>query len=298
MMKTVKKITRTLFLIALSSLLAGCELSVLNPKGIIAEKEVHIMLISAALMLIVVIPVVILTLFFSWRYRENNTKANYMPEWAHSTMLEVIWWSIPCIIIAILGAITWTSSHTLDPYRPLSEVGKSKTLTIQAIALEWKWLFIYPEQNIATVNEIQIPVNVPIRFEITSEGPMNSFLIPQLAGQIYAMAGMKTKLHLIANELGMYQGFSANFSGKEFSAMNFPVRVSTQNDFEQWVLNVKKSRCSLDKHKYDQLLVPGVIDQKIYFSEVDKNIFEMSIMKYMMPEKELANCHEKNHKLS
>src|SRR5579885_452134 len=190
-------------------LLSGCELAVLNPKGVIAAQEVKIMLISAALMLIVVLPVIFLALFFSWRYREGNRNAKYAPEWAHSTVLELIWWSIPCAIIAILGIITWHSSHTLDPFRPLNAAGKTQTMTIQAIALEWKWLFIYPEQNIATINYLQIPAGVPVRFEITSEGPMNSLLIPQLAGQVYAMAGMQSRLHLIADEVGDYQGFSS-----------------------------------------------------------------------------------------
>ena len=191
--------------LSLSLLLNGCNnLVLLNPKGIIAADEKHILIFSVLLMLLIVIPVIFMVFAIAWRYRASNEKAKYEPEWSHSTLLEVIWWSIPCVIIGILGAITWTSTHRLDPYQALNH--PAKPITIQAISLEWKWLFIYPEQNIASINYIQFPVDVPVRFLISAEGPMNSFQIPQLAGQIYAMAGMKTKLHLIANAPGEYRG--------------------------------------------------------------------------------------------
>ncbi len=281
----MKKNIRIVFLLSVFLFLSGCHFSVLHPKGIISVEEINILLISAALMLIVVIPVIILTIFFSWRYREGNLKATYSPEWAHSTVLEVIWWSIPCLIILILAIITWRSSHSLDPYRPIKQHSQYQPLTIQVIALEWKWLFIYPEQHIATINYVSFPVDVPIRFEITSEGPMNSFLIPQLAGQIYAMAGMKSKLHLIANDIGDYEGFSANFSGKGFSGMKFIAHVSTQKAFEEWVKTVKQTTVTLDKTRYAQLMLPSENDSVTYFSSVDNQLFNTSIMKSMMPMK-------------
>lgn len=291
----MKKIIQMLALLCMSLLLGGCKLSVLEPKGMIAAQEIKITLISAALMLLVVIPVIVMTLVFSWRYRENNIKATYAPDWAHSYILEIIWWSIPCVIIAILGTITWYSSHSLDPFRSLTQTSKYRPLTIQVIAMEWKWLFIYPEQNIATVNYLQFPVGVPIRFEITSEGPMNSFLIPQLAGQIYAMAGMQSKLHLIADEIGDYQGFSSNFSGKGFSGMKFVAHVTTQQDFEKWVTAVRQSPFVLDKNKYDQLVIPSENNPAVYYAAVNKYLFNISVMKSMMPAKEVeALCKERS----
>lgn len=244
--------------------LSGCKYAMLNPKGMLALHEKNLLLTSLLLMLLVVIPVIVLTLFFAWRYRASNTKATYRPEWAHSTLLEVIWWSIPCVIIGILGTLTWVSSHTLDPYRPLAS--KEKPLIIQVVALEWKWLFIYPEQKIATVNFLQVPVNVPVKFVISAEGPMNSLQIPQLSGQIYAMAGMKTKLHLIANEVGDYLGMSSNFSGEGFADMKFTLRASTMNDFNAWVQQVQHSSKELTISQYSKLLQRSMRHPIEYFT--------------------------------
>lgn len=275
-------------------LLAGCNLSVLHPKGSIAAREISIMMVSAAFMLIVVIPVIFMTIYISWRYRESNVNSVYAPEWAHSTPLEIIWWSIPCCIIVVLGIITWNSSHELDPFRPISPADEPP-LTIQAIALQWKWLFIYPNQNIATINYLQLPVGVPVRFDVTSEGPMNSLLIPQLAGQIYAMAGMQSKLHLIANETGDYQGFSANFSGEGFSGMKFNVHVGTQSEFEKWVNSVKQSHNILGKTEYDRLLIASRENPVTMYSAVNKYLFKIATMKAMMPEKEVeALCRQRS----
>jgi len=265
----------------LTLLLNGCKYAILDPKGSIAADEKHILIISVLLMLMVVVPVIILTFTFAWRYREKNTKAIYSPSWAHSTPLEIIWWSIPCIIIGVLGTITWVSSHQLDPYRPLSSM--KQPITIQVIALEWKWLFIYPDQHIATVNFVQFPVGVPIRFLITAEGPMNSFQIPQLAGQIYAMAGMQTKLNLIANEIGDYAGISANFSGKGFSGMKFIARATSQEQFSLWVKIVKQSPKQLTPIEYNKLAQPSENNIVEYFSSANQYLFETAVMNPMMP---------------
>ena len=277
---------RAAILIGLSMLLNSCKYSMLVPKGVIAAEELKIMLISVILMLVVVIPVIIISFVFAWRYREKNTAATYQPEWAHSVKLELIWWAIPCIIIAILGVITYKSSHALDPFKPLTVNDKQKSIVIQVLALEWKWLFIYPEQNIATVNYLQLPVNVPVKFEISSNGPMNSFLIPQLGGQIYAMAGMKAKLHLVANAIGEYGGFSANFSGTGFAKMNFNVRVSTQEDFDNWVKNVRQKNRILTLSAYNDLAIPSEANPDEY-SSTNKNIFKFVVMKAMMPERDI-----------
>lgn len=271
-----------LFSLALPFLLSACQFDLLNPKGRIAADEKQILIISVILMLFVVLPVILLALGFAWRYRAGNKEAKYLPNWQHSTTLEIIWWSIPCVIIAILGTITWISTHRLDPYQPLV-VEREKAITIQAVALEWKWLFIYPEQNIATVNFLQVPVGVPINFIITSEGPMNSLQIPQLGGQIYAMAGMKTQLNLIAEVPGDYRGLSANFSGDGFSDMKFTLRATSKKEFERWVKSVRRASAKLTFPSYMRLSQPGVIQEARYYSSVNRRLFETIVMKAMMP---------------
>lgn len=284
---------KNIFLLLCCTLLSGCQLTLLDPKGLIAYREKYIMLASALLMLMVVITVIILLFVFAWQFRAGNSEATYEPNWSHHTLLEVIWWSIPCVIIAILATITWITSHQLDPYKPLN-ADNDKTITIQAIALEWKWLFIYPDQHIATVNFVEFPVNVPVQFLISAEGPMNSFQIPQLAGQIYAMAGMQSKLNLIANTKGDYRGISANFSGKGFSGMKFIARVSSKDEFARWITTVKQSNLSLTMDTYNKLLQQSENNPVTYFNSPDQTIYATVLMKTMMPKKDIANlCNPK-----
>ena len=175
-------------------MLGGCNMALFDPKGQVGADEKSLIITATLLMLIVVVPVILMTFAFAWKYRASNTKATYMPDWSHSTKIELVVWLVPCLIIAVLGWITWESTHKLDPYRPLdSEV---KPVTIQAISLDWKWLFIYPDQGIATVNEIAFPKDTPVNFQITSDSVMNSFFIPQLGSQIYSMAGMLSLIHI------------------------------------------------------------------------------------------------------
>lgn len=254
-----------------------------DPKGLIAADEKNIMIFAMLIMLTVVIPVILLTLLFAWRYRASNTKATYRPEWAHSILIEIICWSIPMIIIAILAVITWSSSHQLDPYRPLI-IGNKEPIEIEVIALDWKWLFIYPKEQIATVNFVQFPVNTPIKFLITSEGPMNSFLIPQLAGQIYAMAGMQGTLYLAADSTGDYMGISANFSGRGFSDMKFIARASSIENFNKWVASIKNSGSPvLTIEQYQLLAKPSRGNSVINYSSVNPTLFETILMQNMMP---------------
>ena len=199
-----------------STLLGGCSFTVLDPKGQIGADERSIIVTATGLMLIVVVPVIVLTLAFAWRYRASNKASVYAPDWAHSTRIEAVVWSVPCAIVAALAVLAWTSSHKLDPYRPIAST--AKPITIEVVSLDWKWLFIYPGLHMATVNQIAFPVNVPVNFHITSGSVMNSFFIPQLGGQVYAMAGMQTQLHLIADAAGSYDGISGNYSGAGFSA--------------------------------------------------------------------------------
>src|SRR5882762_2745684 len=215
---------------------------------------------NTVLMLIIVIPVIALTVIFAWRYRQSNSQATYTPDWDHSTQLELVIWAAPLLIIIALGALTWISSHTLDPYRPLRHLDASRTaaapvkpLTIEVVALDWKWLFIYPEQGIAVVNELAAPVDVPINFRITASSVMNSFFVPALAGQIYAMPGMQTQLNAVINEQGDYEGFSANYSGAGFSGMRFKFRGLGAADFDQWVQSAKSAGRPLDSQGYLQL---------------------------------------------
>lgn len=271
--------------------LSGCDnMLLLEPRGWVAAEQKELLIISVLLMLTIVVPVILLTFFVARKYRASNTKAKYEPNWGHSTVLEMVWWAIPCVIIAILAALTMVSSHKLDPYRSLDVPGKP--MTIQVIALNWRWLFIYPEQQIATINFLELPVNRPVTFLITSDAPMNSFQIPQLGGQIYAMPGMQTKLNLIADKPGDYYGFSANYSGHGFANMNFIARASSEADFDKWVKSVKQSHNKLTMTAYDKL-VPDSIDNSVQsYSGVDKDVFKNVIMKYMMPMPSNANDHK------
>jgi cytochrome o ubiquinol oxidase subunit 2 len=245
-------------------LLAGCSTVLLHPSGVVAAQQGHLIVVSTLLMLLIVVPVIALTVTFAWRYRQSNNAATYTPDWDHSTQLELVIWAAPLLIIIALGALTWISSHTLDPYRPLRRIDAARTvaagvkpLTIEVVALDWKWLFIYPEQGIAVVNEAAAPVDVPINFRITASAVMNSFFVPALAGQIYAMPGMQTQLNAVINREGDYDGFSANYSGAGFSGMRFKFRGLSAADFDQWVRSAKSAGRQLDNQGYLQLQKPS-----------------------------------------
>lgn len=262
-------------------MLSGCDMVLMDPKGAIGMEQKTLILTAIGLMLIVVIPVIFMAFAFTWKFRSSNSKATYRPDWAHSNQIEMVVWSIPIIIIIILATITWKTTHDLDPYKPL--VSGQEPITIEVVSLDWKWLFIYPEQGIATVNQLAFPINVPVNFKVTSDSVMNSFFIPQLGGQIYAMAGMQTKLHLIANEAGKYNGISSSYSGKGFSGMKFTaVATPTQDDFEQWVQQVKKSSGTLDTiDDFNKLAEPSENNPVEYFSSVKPNLFKNIIDKFM-----------------
>jgi cytochrome o ubiquinol oxidase subunit 2 len=257
------------------------DIAILNPSGMIGLEQKNIMLTSTWLMLIIVIPVFILTFVISWVYRESNEKSKYTPNWDYSFLAEMIWWGIPCIIVVILSVIVWRSSHQLDPFKPIDT--DKKPIVIQAVALQWKWLFIYPEQRIATVGYIQFPEKTPIKFEITADAPMNSFWIPRLGGQIYAMPGMKTKLYLIANEMGTFRGSSANFSGTGFVDMTFVVKATSEMDFNEWVQSIKGSSEKLNLTSYDQLAQPDQKVSKAFYILEDLDLHNQIIKKYMAP---------------
>ena len=260
--------------------LAGCSGGVLDPKGQVGMDEKNLIILCTILMLIVVVPVIVLTLYFAWKYRASRDFEIYTPKWAHSTKIEAVVWSIPILIVISLSVITWRSTHALDPYSPLE--GQGEHLTVEVVSLNWKWLFIYPEQGIATVNELVFPANKPVAFKITSESTMNSFFIPQLGSQIYSMAGMETKLHLIANEPGTYKGISSNYSGAGFTGMKFnAIATPTEGDFNDWVASVKQAQTALTPASYEQLAKQSENNPVTYYSNVSEGLFHDIVMKYM-----------------
>ena len=247
----LNKYARRLLLLAPIALFTGCNTVLLHPAGAIAKQQGHLIVVATLLMLIVIVPVMALTVVFAWRYRKSNTRAAYAPDWDHSTQLELVIWAVPLLIIIALGAVTWISTHTLDPYRSLRKTaGAGRPLTVEVVALDWKWLFIYPEQGIAVVNDLAAPVDVPINFKITASAVMNSFFVPALAGQIYAMPGMQTQLHAVINHTGDFDGFSANYSGAGFSDMRFKFHGMSAADFAHWVQAAKESGQTLDRDGY------------------------------------------------
>lgn len=293
-LKKYNKSIGMLSLIASTVMLSGCNMVLMNPKGAIGVEQRTLIITAIALMLIVVIPVIFMAFAFAWKYRASNKDAKYSPNWSHSNKIEAVVWTIPIIIIAILGTITWKTTHELDPFQPI--VTDKKPMTIEVVSLDWKWLFIYPEQGIATVNELAFPKDVPVEFKITSNSVMNSFFIPQLGGQIYAMAGMQTKLHLIGNEAGKYDGISSSFSGRGFSGMKFTAIVTpTEGDFDQWVAKVKASSNNLNATSdFNKLAEPSENNPVEYFSSVKPNLFKETIGKFMgdMDMHKGATAHE------
>ncbi|MDR4307735.1 ubiquinol oxidase subunit II [Chelatococcus sambhunathii] len=264
-MKPFGRLFRALAIIPALFALAGCEMVVMSPSGDIAAQQRDLVVISTVLMLLIIVPVIALTIAFAWKYRSSNKDADYDPDWHHSTGLEVVIWAAPLVIIIALGAITWVSTHLLDPYRPLARLDASraipegvKPLRVQAVALDWKWLFFYPDYGVATVNELAAPVDAPISFQITSSTVMNSFYVPALAGMIYAMPAMETKLHAVINKAGVYDGFSANYSGAGFSDMRFKFHGLAQADFDKWIESVKASGDQLDRAGFIELEKPSV----------------------------------------
>ncbi|WP_249681259.1 ubiquinol oxidase subunit II [Roseococcus pinisoli] len=279
-------------LLALPALLGGCNLVVLSPSGEVARRQSDLVMISTALMLIIIVPVMALTIFFAWRYRAANKEAAYEPEWSHSTGLELVIWAAPLIIIICLGALTWAATHLLDPFRPLARGAVERTvaeaerpLEVNVVALDWKWLFILPEYGIATVNDLAAPVGREIRFRISASSVMNSFYIPALAGQIYAMPGMETKLHAVIDQPGDYRGLSANYSGAGFSGMRFRFRGLSAEDFQGWVSEVRGSAQALDRPGYLALERPSENVPARHFSRVDADLFDAIVNMCVEPGK-------------
>jgi cytochrome o ubiquinol oxidase subunit 2 len=269
---------RALFALLLLPL-AGCNLELMDPKGAIGAQEKSLILIALGLMLLVVIPVIMLTLAFAWRYRASNTKVTYAPDWAHSNAIEAVVWGIPILIILILAVIIWRSTHALDPFKPIK--AEATPVRVEVAALNWKWLFLYPDYGIATVNKLEIPVNTPVDFRLTADSIMNDFFIPQLGSQIYAMAGMQSQLHLIADKTGTYPGRAVEFSGPGFSDMHFDTVVTSRQEFDDWLAKAKKSPLALDRSTYKVLASPSTKGAVTTYGNVTPGLFDRIVNQYM-----------------
>jgi cytochrome o ubiquinol oxidase subunit 2 len=271
--------------IALSSIcaaafLGGCSSIVLfDPKGPIGDAERFIILTAIALMLIVVIPVFVMSFLFARRYRASNTEATYTPKWSYSKKIDLVIWLVPIAIVTALAILAWSETHHLNPYKPIYP--SINPTRIEAVSLDWKWLFIYPDHHIATVNQLVFPVKVPLNFRITADTVMTSFFIPQLGSQIYAMAGMQSLLHLMADEPGVYFGQNQQFSGRGFAGMNFKAIAVSREEFEEWVQKTKQSPDTLDLARFEDLEKPSVGYPVTYFSSVKPDLFDSIIRKYI-----------------
>jgi cytochrome o ubiquinol oxidase subunit 2 len=247
----------------------------------VGKAEKLILLDSLAIMLAIIVPVILATIAFSWWFRASNRRAHYRPNWAFSGHLELIVWAIPTLVIMFLGGIAWFGSHALDPYRALISGGKP--LEIEVVSLDWKWLFIYRNEGIATVNYLVIPVGTPVHFRLTSSGVMNSFFVPQLGSQIYTMAGMTSQLSLQADTPGTYGGLSAQFSGAGFSDMHFNVSAVSSEAYRDWVSNTKASGGTLDAAAYEILAKPSRNARPISYKSVESGLFDSIVGETAMP---------------
>jgi cytochrome o ubiquinol oxidase subunit II len=251
--------------------LAGCS-GVLDPAGPVGAAQRLILIDSVAIMLAIVLPVIVLIAAFAFWFRESNSRAFYWPEWEFSGHLELIIWAIPALIIVVVGGVAWFGSHELDPFKPLPS--KAKPVEVQVVALDWKWLFIYPNEGVASVNQLAVPAGVPIHFTITSSGVMNSFFVPRLGSQIYAMAGMATQLWLQADQTGTFSGFSANFSGQGFSDMRFDLKAVSEDDYAKWIADAKGAGADLDRARYAELVKPSQNVSPSAYRSVEPGLFE------------------------
>ena len=270
---------RTAGLGLLVAVLSGCARGVLDPRGPIAASEKSILLNSLGIMLAVVIPTIVATLAFAWWFRRGNTRAVFRPEWSYSGQIELVVWAIPMMVVLLLGSIAWVGSHQLEPSRPLDS--KTAPIEVQVVSMDWKWLFIYPQQGIATVNHLVIPAGVPVRFHLTSTSVMNSFFVPQLGSQIYTMPGMTTTLNLQADSPGRFAGLSAHYSGAGFADMRFAVDAVPAGTFVQWVARTRGTGQALDANAYAKLSRRDANIAPTRYGSVNPGLFDAIAMQRM-----------------
>lgn len=268
-------------LFCLTLMLCACEEGVLAPSGIVDESERLILFDAVAIMLAIVIPTVIATLIFAWWFRASNGRARYLPDWSYSGRIELLVWSIPTLVIVFLGGLTWISSHDLDPARPLNP--RFSPLDIQVVSLDWKWLFIYPHQHIASINRMVVPVGVPLQLHITSASVMNVFFVPRLGSEIYAMNGMESRLNLEADKEGTYHGLSAHFSGDGFSDMWFDTQAVSPAQFATWAASTQAQGPRLDEREYRTLLKQSQNIKPYTYRTVQEGLFNAIVLQKLPP---------------
>jgi cytochrome o ubiquinol oxidase subunit II len=281
-------------LIVGAATLGGCSEGVLDPRGPISAAERLILFNSLGIMLAIVIPTILATLGVAWWFRSSNTRARYLPNFDYSGRLEILVWSVPAMTVLLVGGVAWVGSHDLDPRKPIASA--AKPLSVQVVSLDWKWLFLYPDQGIATVNQLTIPVGTPVSFELTSTGVMNSFFVPQLGGQIYTMAGMVTRLHVQADHPGTYPGLSAQFSGDGFSDMGFKVEAVPAERFAQWVDATRNAGPVLDAPAYTDLAKPSQAVTPFTYRSVAPNLFKSILTAGMDPGGRSQLTHPASHR--
>lgn len=265
--------------LAIAMLLQGTDIRLFNPKGVIAEQQFKLLVFSVLLLLTVVVPTLILLYAFAWKYRETNDKTLYDPDTRHGKFFVFTLWAVPSVFMLLLAFVMWPATQKLSPRNAIAY--ETKPLTVQVVAMRWKWLFIYPEQRIATVNYVQIPVGRPVVFELTAdEAPMSSFWIPHLGGQLYAMTGHVTRLNLLATEPGDYPGSTPEINGKGFTGMKFTARAGSEQEFDAWVKNVRSSDVSLDSSEYDRLVAPSENNPAVFYSSADTDLYGKLLTKY------------------
>jgi len=272
---------RNVVVLCLAALLSGCNFGVLSPAGPVGSADATIMLDSLAIMLAIVVPTIIAVLVFAWWFRESNMRARYMPDFVYSGRLELVVWSIPILVIMFLGGIIWVGSHELDPYRPLRSI--IKPMDVQVVSLDWKWLFIYPHEGVASVNDLVVPAGTPIHFYLTSASVMNAFFVPRLGSMIYTMNGMVTQLHLEASHVGEFHGLSAHFSGDGFPGMQFTVHAVSPAAFGQWVRAAKSRGPTLDAQAYLALEQQSSDVPPMTFSAVMPHLFHQIATQALPP---------------
>ena len=261
--------------------LAGCHAVVLDPKGPVGAANRTILLDSLAIMLAIVVPTILATIGIAWWYRASNKRARYLPTWAFSGKVELVVWSIPLMVIILLGGVAWIGSHELDPAKPISST--AAPLEIQVVSLDWKWLFIYPNERVALVNQLVIPAGVPVHFRLTSSSVMNAFFIPQLGSMIYTMNGMATELWLRADTPGLFRGLSSHYSGEGFSDMHFEVRAVPTDQFAGWLATTRGGGSALDEAAYSTLAWPSVNVAPSAFAAVDQDLFKKIVALELAP---------------
>lgn len=283
-------------MIGLTLLVSGCDfsyMSVMDPVGPIGEEERNITLLTVILMAFVFFPILGMTIAIAWRYRSTSTKSAYTPDWDHSWLVEIFAWGGPLVILIILAVMTWISTHNLDPYKALES--EKAPLRIDAVATDWKWLFVYPDQHVASVNEFAFPVDRPLEIHLTSNSVMNAFMVQRMGSQIFAMSGMETKLHLMSHETGNFDGGNYQYTGDGFAKMRFMARAMTEQNYQEWLSQARSQGQPMDLAKFQSFAQPSMAEDVAYFAPVQDNLFGKIINQFRepgaLPDQQMTPAH-------